>query len=179
VQGILSLAAALVMARLLVPGDFGVFAMVVPLGILATIAANQCPQAAFLQHPLTDDADIQGYYRFVRRVALVSAVGMAALGLAIAWLYDESRVIGVTLAWAVVVAGMSRAAIQEALLKRDLRFPIVFGVQLSTWFFGLAVGVIAAWRGVGYWAMPLHRGADSPCCDAAGFPSLDCAWRRG
>lgn len=155
-QGALSLATAVVMARLLVPGDFGVFAMVVPLGVLATNAANSATQAAFLQHPLTEDSQLQAYHAFVRRVAAGSAIVMGLLGFVVAWVYDESRVIAVTLAWALVVGGMSRAAMQEALLKRDLRFPIVYGVQLLTWFFGLAVGLVAAWQGMGYWSLPLQ-----------------------
>ena len=144
------------MARLLTPEDFGVFAMVVPLGVIAGNATNQCIQTALLQHRVVEDRTLDEYYRFAVVVAVCAALAMCALGVALAQFYGEPRVTKVAVAWALVIALMSRAAIQEALLKRELHFPIVLAVQLSTLTLGLVVAVVAAWWGLGYWSLPLQ-----------------------
>lgn len=144
------------MARLLTPEDFGVFAMVVPLGIIASNVANQCVQTALLQSRDLTAATLNGFFWFITRMNVGAAVILAGGGLALSYFYSEPRVVGVAVAWALTLLFLVPASFQEALLKRDLRFPEVMAVQLSTLGLSIGVSLYAAWRGVGYWALPIQ-----------------------
>jgi PST family polysaccharide transporter len=155
-QTLLFLGAAIAMARLLTPADFGIFAMVAPLGIIAGNIINQCVQTALLQHGDLRDPELDAFFWFIARATAGIALTMAIGGVILARFYDEPRVIGIAGAWAALLLFLVPATFQEALLKRSLRFPGVMAVQLSTLALGIAFSLLAAWRGAGYWALAVQ-----------------------
>ncbi len=155
-QALLFLGAAIALARLLTPEDFGVFAMVAPLGIIAGTVMNQCVQTALLQHGELGESDLDGFFWFIVRATAGTALTMAIGGVILALFYDEPRVIGIAGVWAGLLLFLVPATFQEALLKRRLRFPGVLAVQLSTLALAVACSLLAAWRGAGYWALAIQ-----------------------
>ncbi|MBL0172134.1 MAG: alpha/beta fold hydrolase [Gemmatimonadaceae bacterium] len=155
-QALVSLGAAIVLARMLMPDDFGVFAMVVPLGIIATGLSGRCFQTALLQRPALTDADLGTFFRFAVRMNLFIAASMLAAGVALSRFFDEPRVTGVAAMWAALVFLLTLTTFQEALLKRRLLFPRITLVQLLALVLGVAAAVTAAWQGAGYWSLPIQ-----------------------
>jgi PST family polysaccharide transporter len=155
-QLIVQLAAAMALARVLTPADFGVQAMVLPLALLVNAITHQAVQSAVLQQDgfAPEDADSLFYAALPINLALTSA--MALLGPLLAWLYDESRVVLVSLAWAAILFLVSLSSIHEALLKRQLRFATVARAQLAFHALSFAVAIMAALAGAGYWALLLQ-----------------------
>lgn len=169
------LGASLVLARLLTPADFGVFAMVAPLGSLGTEVGNQSFQTAVLQRPEANRADINAMFWFAARVNLLIATAVAAAGWGLASFYHEPRVIGVAAAWAAAIYLVTLTALQEAQLKRAMRFTEVSAVQLVSLAISVAVSIAAAARGAGYWALPIQV-LVMEACRAIGIHSLSGWW---
>jgi PST family polysaccharide transporter len=152
-QAILSLISVAVLARLITPEDFGVVAMVVPFVVLSNSVGNQGFQTTLLQaHDLTH-GETRQFFGFALRANLAITLGFIAVGFVLAWFYDEPRVPALAAAWAVLIWLVTLTAFQEAMLKRELRFPSVLSIHLIAMLIGVACGIVAALLGAGYWSL--------------------------
>jgi PST family polysaccharide transporter len=156
VQAVLSLGAAVVLARLLTPDAFGVFAMVVPVGVIANQLAGQAFQTALLQRRELTDEETSAFFWFAARGNLAIAGAMVVIGFGLAAFYREPRVAAVVLAWAGMTWLLTITTFQEALLKRAMRFPAVMAAQFTGLVMGIACAIFAARAGAGYWALPIQ-----------------------
>ncbi len=152
-QTILWLVAAIVLARLLAPEDFGVFAMVVPLVVLVNSIANQGFQTTLIQAKVLSAVDANAFFWFALRITALLVAGLIAAAFVLAWFYEEPRVVPVASVWAAALLPLTLTSFQEALLKREMRFPTVLGIHLAGLVLGIVAGVIAALLGAGYWAL--------------------------
>lgn len=151
-QAVLSLIALMVLARLLTPEDFGVLAMVIPFVVLTNSMGNQGFQTTIIQaHELTRSHE-SAFFAFAVRANLALSVGFVAVSFVLAWFYDEPRVIPLAAAWALLLLLLTLTSFQEAMLKREMRFPIVLTIQLVGLAAGIICGISAALLGAGYWA---------------------------
>jgi PST family polysaccharide transporter len=149
---VLSLVAAIALARLLTPEDFGVIAMIVPFVIVTNTMGNQGFQTALIQsHELTPE-HASAFFWFAVRANLLLTVGLVGTGFVLARFYDEARVIPLAAAWGLLIWLLTLTSFQEAMLKRDMRFPIVLIIQLAGSGAGIACGIAAARLGAGHWA---------------------------
>jgi PST family polysaccharide transporter len=155
-QAVLLLGSSVLLARLLSPDEFGVFAMVVPLGVMVSGLTNHAVQTALLQQRELPAPRVDRFFRLVAGVATVAALAMGLAGLGLARLFGEPRVVGVTAAWAALTLLLVPATFQEALLKRDLLFPRVLLVQLASMTLGIACALVAARGGAGHWALAIQ-----------------------
>ncbi len=153
---LLFLGSAMILARVLTPSDFGVQAMVLPVAFLANNIANLGLQSAVIHRESLDSDDANGLFRLALRVNLLVAGTMAALAPLLARLYHEPRVMGFALLWAATIYGASFSAVQEALLKRQMRFGMVMKAQLTALVVSVIVAVAAALLGLGYWSLMLQ-----------------------
>jgi O-antigen/teichoic acid export membrane protein len=152
-QAILSLIAAIVLARLLTPEDFGVVAMVVPFVILTNSMANQGFQTTLIQAPDLTRAQASAFFRFALRANLILVAGFIAASFALRWFYDEARVVPLAAVWGALIWLVTLTAFQEAMLKREMRFPTVYAIHFVSLAAGIASAIVAARLGAGYWAI--------------------------
>lgn len=155
-QLIVQLGAAMILARILTPADYGVQAMVLPVAFLMNGIGQQALQSAVIQQASLTPADASGLFYAAMPINLGLTLAMALLGPALGWLYNEPRVVLVALAWAAVIFAVSLSSIHEALLKRQLRFVTVARAQLGTHALSFAVAIGAALAEAGYWALMLQ-----------------------
>jgi PST family polysaccharide transporter len=154
---VLMLVSQIVLARLLDPADFGIIAMVAPILGFVTIMADLGLVQAIVQRPVLT----RGQLNSVFWVNATLSIGMAALLMAsaplLAWLYHEPRLVPVTLALAslVVVTGLSMQ--QAALLNRTMRYAVLAVSETLSMTLAVGVGALAAWQGLGYWALVLSQ----------------------
>ncbi|HSJ62946.1 MAG TPA: oligosaccharide flippase family protein [Gemmatimonadaceae bacterium] len=151
-QAVLSLIATFILARLLTPEDFGVVAMVVPFVILTNGMGNQGFQTALIQAHDLPQVRASAFFAFAARANLGLTAGFVAMSVVLAWFYDEPRVMALGAAWALLLWLLTLTSFQEAMLKRDMRFPVVLAIQLAALAVGVACGIAAARLGAGYWA---------------------------
>ncbi|MDQ6886946.1 MAG: lipopolysaccharide biosynthesis protein [Gemmatimonadota bacterium] len=156
VQMLVFLGSAMVFARLLTPSDFGVQAMVFPIAILVNNIANLGLQSAIIHREKLDARDANQMFWLALRANLAITGAMALLAPLLERFYHEPRVFGVTLLWAATIYGATLSAVQEALLKRQMRFGLVMKAQLAALVASVIVAVGAAVMGLGYWTLMIQ-----------------------
>ncbi len=175
VQILLAFGSVAVLARILTPEDFGVFAMVLPVTILVNASINHALQTSVIHRAELDHAQASGLFRLAARWNLIVATGMGVAGPALAWFYDDPRVTGLAIAWAAVLWLTSLSAVHEALLKRQMRFGVVMGISVGASLAGVVAAIGAALAGAGYWALFVQVGVMDLCRLAALWTT--CRWR--
>lgn len=145
--------ALIVLARLLAPADFGLLAMVMAIIGIANIFRDLGLSAATIRAPEITPA--QASTLFLTNVgfgALMTAAVSAAAPL-LAWLYDDPRVVDITLvlAWTFFLSGLGTQ--HQALLRRQLKFGVLAWTNLVSVVVGQACAIALALYGYGYWAL--------------------------
>ena len=102
-QLVVQLGAAMILARILTPADYGVQAMVLPVALLMNGIGQQALQSAVMQQDTLTPADVSGLFFAALPINFGLTATMALLGPVLAWLYDEPRVVLVSLSWAAVI----------------------------------------------------------------------------
>jgi O-antigen/teichoic acid export membrane protein len=175
VQLIVAAGTVAVLGRLLVPSDFGLFAMAaVLLGMVATFRDFGLP-AAILQQPEIRHAEVSAlFWLNLRRNVILSLIMVAAAPF-LAWFFREPAVLMITVV--VTAAGLvaSVSVLHVALLGRELRFGAVTATEISAAAAGGLMAIGAAVLGFGYWALVLQ--VTTLLVVHGILPWLLCRWR--
>lgn len=149
----LKLAGQIVIARLLVPADYGLVAMVAPiLSLVYLMGELGLGQAVIFEREITPQ-DVSALFWFGLLLNTALAAGLALLSPAIAWLYHEPRTIRVTLVLAALLPVSGLAVQPMALLNRHMRFVALAILDVVPSALALIAGVAAAWHGWAYWSL--------------------------
>lgn len=149
----LRIGSLMVLARLLVPADFGLVGMVTALtGVLELFRDFGLSAAAIQRASITEE---QMSTLFWINVLVGAVLGLMMVGAApiIAAFYHEPRLIDVA---TVLAAGFlfNAVGIQHgAMLQRQLRFTALAVINTAAWVAAIAVAVGGAVAGYGYWAL--------------------------
>jgi PST family polysaccharide transporter len=149
----LQLGSMVVLARMLTPRDFGIQAMVLPLTILFNSIVNMGLQTVVIQREDLGPREANAMFWLGLRVNLVLAALMGLAGFLLSLLNRTPEMVPVAVAWAAVIYLASTAAVHEALLKRQLRFGVVWGAHLGATVVSVAAAIVAAAGGAGHWAL--------------------------
>jgi PST family polysaccharide transporter len=153
--------AQIVIARLLVPADYGLIAMVAPvLGLLQLVGDLGLGQAV-VQRQSVSQREVSGLFWIGLAVNVAIAVGVAGFSPLLAWIYQEPRLLAVSIALAAVIPITGLSTLPLALLRRNLRFGALALLDILPPAVGLVVGFSAAWLGLGYWSLILGAAAES------------------
>lgn len=151
----------LVLARLLMPGDFGLIAMVAPLVGFIQIFNDLGFAQAVVQSPTLNAARLSALFwvNLAVSVALLVAIGLLApFG---AWLFEEPMVFPVTMALAVMMPVAALGVIPSALLTRRMMFKAMAVNEVSASIAGIVTTVVFAYLGWSYWALVFGQGMNT------------------
>ncbi len=149
----LRLGSLMILARLLAPRDFGLVGMVTAFtGVLGMFRDFGLSSAAVQRGTVTEE---QMSTLFWINIAAGGLLGLliAAMAPAIAAFYREPRLFGVTV---VLGAGffLNGAGVQHgAILQRQLRFTALAVINTVALIVGIAIAIVGAKAGYGYWAL--------------------------
>jgi PST family polysaccharide transporter len=153
----LMLASQILLARLLLPADFGILAMVAPvLGFVTTLADMGAVQSV-VQRPHITHRILNSFFwlNFLLTVVLAGVIwGLSPL---LAAFYGEPRVMPVATALALLVILTGFSMQQSALLNRTMRFTSLAIVDTAAPMTNIVVSAYFAWHGFGYWALVLGQ----------------------
>ena len=149
----LAVASTMLLARLLDPSDFGLFAMaMVAFALVAPLRDLGLPPA-LVQRAVVHPAELPVLRRFNVAATLLLGALVVLAGLALAAFYDEPRVARLApwLALALVLRGLLN--VTYGLLLRAMAWRTLAGIELASYAAGAALGCALALRGAGVGAL--------------------------
>jgi O-antigen/teichoic acid export membrane protein len=176
-NGALQIAAAIVLARLLAPEDFGLVAIVTVLTSFAPLLIDFGFGDATAQRSKITPSQVSSLFWLSSGIGLAIAVAVAACSPLIAWLYRDPRLETIALYSAVTFVLFGASNQHLALLRRTMQFGTIAKIQISSTLSGTAVAIFMAACGYGYWALVLRPITSSLCIAAGAW--LACRWRPG
>jgi O-antigen/teichoic acid export membrane protein len=153
VQFVLNLGSIMILARLLAPKDFGLFAMVTTVIGYLRVFKDAGLSTATIQREGITHAQVSNLFWI--NVALSGAITLllAAGSPIVAWFYREPRLVPINLVLSITFL-LSGLTIQHtALLNRQMRFKAVALIQVGSLLIGAAVAIGMALLGYSYWAL--------------------------
>ena len=142
-----------VLARLLVPADFGLVAMVTAITGLGQAFADLGLSEATIQHPEISHDQVSTLFWMNLAIGLTLTSITAALAPVLAWFYREPRLKDITflLSLTFLIGGLRVQ--HDALLRRQMRFLSLAIRDVASYVLAVPVAITLAWRGHGYWAL--------------------------
>jgi len=153
----LQIGSTVVLARLLTPQDFGLIAMVTAVTGFVVMFKDMGLSMATIQRAEINHGQISTLFWINVLLSLGIMLVTAALAPAIAWFYDEQRLTWITLALAGAFIFGGLTIQHQALLKRQMRFVTLALIQIISISAGILAAIIAAWQGMGYWALVIQQ----------------------
>jgi PST family polysaccharide transporter len=166
---------SIILARLLMPADFGLYAMVVAVsaGLLIFKDLGLCD--AIIQWPNLTDRQISSLFWVNLGMSLAIAACLAVVSPVLSRFYGEPRLAGIAVVWSLTIVFGALSAQHLALLKRAMLFAGVSKLVMVAAIISNVGAVALAWHGAGYWALVL-REVMNEAVTATGAWFL-CRWR--
>jgi PST family polysaccharide transporter len=159
---VLQFGSQVALARLLLPADFGLLAMVGPIVAAALLLTDLGLSAATIQRPTISQSELSSLFWLNVLIGCCLAAAAAAASPLVAAFYATPAVMPVMATMAVALLLSSLAAQHLAILNRRMRFGAIALIEVGALTVGVVVGVSAALAGFGYWslvAMQIANGA--------------------
>ncbi|WP_139840098.1 oligosaccharide flippase family protein [Pseudoruegeria sp. SK021] len=146
-----------IIARLVPPEDFAVFALAMPGVVLATVLSNFGLPEAIIQRRQITHAQVSALFWANALLGLLAALALAALAVPAAGWFDEPRVTPIFQAIAVSVLFSAIVGQYVAIMRRTLQIRVTERATLAAELGASAVAIITALMGWSYWAPVLQQ----------------------
>lgn len=150
---VLTMASTMVLARMLGPAEFGLFAMVSLFTSFLAIFKDLGLAMATVRKPTLTHGEVTNLFWVNILISLALCVMIVLMAPAVAWFYNEPQLslLTVSLSAGFMVSGFGIQ--HQALLRRQMRFAELSGIEIAGLLIGIVSGIIAAFFGVSYWAL--------------------------
>ncbi|PKO02588.1 MAG: lipopolysaccharide biosynthesis protein [Chloroflexi bacterium HGW-Chloroflexi-5] len=154
---VLQMTSTAILARLLTPADFGLIAMVSAITGFILIFKDLGLSMATIQQPKITQEQISTLFWVNVAFSFIVLLVMGLLSPVIAWFYDESKLIWVTiiLSTGIMMGGFSVQ--HQALLRRQMRYINLALIDVIALLFGLITAIASAFLGLGYWSLVIQQ----------------------
>jgi len=176
-NGVFQIAAAVILARLLAPEDFGLVAIVTVLTSFAPLLIDFGLGDATTQKSKITRGQVSSLFWLSSGIGLAIAAVVAACSPLIAWIYREPRLEAIALYSAITFVLFGVSTQHLALLRRTMQFGRIAKIQIISTLAGVAIAISIAIFGYGYWALVLRPIATSLCIVIGAW--VACQWRPG
>lgn len=167
----------IILARLLPPHAFGLIAMIAALTVLMDLVKELGLSAATIQRPSITQEQVSTLFWINTAFGLGLALLLVLAAPAIAHFYGEPDLAPIT-RWLAAGFALSGPAIQHwALLRRQMRFGAIAGIETGAELVGVGLAIWLALDGWNYWALVVQRLAVPGITLIATW--LLCPWRPG
>lgn len=170
-------ATLIVLARLLPPSAFGLLAMIGAIGLVLDMVKELGLSSASIQKPDLTHAQVSALFWINAAAGVGLGMIFVAAAPLLAGFYRQPELADVA-RWMALGLVMSGLTVQHwALLRRQMRFGAIAGLETTADYVGFAVAIAVAVAGEGYWALVAQR-LVSPAV-LMGGSWLVCSWRPG
>lgn len=143
----------MIMARLLVPRDFGLVGMVTAvIGVFSVFRDFGLSAAAVQRNSITSEQSSTLFWINLLVGATLGVIAVA-LGPAVAAFYHEPHLVGVTAVLATAFVFNAAGVQHSALLERQMRFVTLSMIDITSLAVSTSIGIVMALRGFGYWSL--------------------------
>ncbi|MEM9346226.1 MAG: lipopolysaccharide biosynthesis protein [Planctomycetota bacterium] len=154
---VVSIGSAMVVARLLTPSEFGLFAMSAVLFGLLMKLRNLGWIEAVVQAQALDEPTLSAlFWRNAKFNVLILLLSLMAAPF-MAWLFGEPDLLLVVAAIACISFGRGLSGIHEGVLRRQVRYSDLVRIDVIAVVLSTAVVITAAYSGLSYWALVLQE----------------------
>ena len=149
----INIATIATLARLLTPADYGLIAMV--LGAMAFVRplSDAGLSIATIQTERLTHAQLSNLFWINAVLGAALAALLAAAAPLIASFYQEPRVVSLAFALSLSFILLGLSVQHMALLKRQMKFTSIAGIEIGSAAAGLIAGLATALAGMGYWSL--------------------------
>ena len=145
-QFILQSISTVVLARLLLPTDFGLVAMVTAITGLGQAFADLGLSEATIQHPEISHEQVSTLFWVNVGLGLALTLITASLAPVLAWFYREPRLHNITLVVSLTFLIGGLRVQHDALLRRQMRFRALALRDVVCYLFAVPAAIALAWR---------------------------------
>jgi O-antigen/teichoic acid export membrane protein len=149
----LQLGSTAILARLLLPADFGLISLVTPITAFFTVFRDIGLTSATIFSKDISAAEVTSLFWINSGVGLALAAILVIAAPAVGLFYADSRLGPMLSVMAATFVFNGVAAQYQAVMQRSLRFKTLAAIDLGSNVFGTALSVWAAFHGFGYWSL--------------------------
>jgi polysaccharide transporter, PST family len=153
VNVVVQVVSTIVLARMLLPEDFGLVAMVSAVTGFASIFIDLGTRDAFTQRGKVTEGEASALFWITFGVAFVFAAIVSLSGKPLAHFYDEARLPSIALAMSLTFILPGLYFQQQALMRRALMFQKLALIDVGANLLSTAISIMLAYFGYGYWAL--------------------------
>jgi O-antigen/teichoic acid export membrane protein len=153
VKFVLQTASTMVLARLLTPADFGLVAMVVVFTSLIGLFRDLGLSMATVQRAEITHRQVSTLFWINVVASLVLTAICIGLAPFVARFYGQPELVWIMVAIAGTYVFGGLSAQHTALLRRQMRFRALAAIDVGAMAVGIALSILVAWFGGGYWAL--------------------------
>lgn len=147
----------ILLARLLTPDQFGIFAMVTAFLTVLELFKDLGLSSATVQRPTITDREVSTLFWLNAGLGTVAALLLAASAPLLARFYGAPELTTVTPVVALTLVLTGAAAQHLALLRRQMRFTALAVTQSGAEIIAMCAAVLAAIAGFGIWSLVVQR----------------------
>ncbi|MFQ4136063.1 lipopolysaccharide biosynthesis protein [Nodosilinea sp. PGN35] len=145
-----------ILARLLVPADFGLLAMVAPLLLIVDSLSNLGLETVTVQREELDQAQASAIFWLSLKINACVIGAMVLAGPLLARFYGEPALTPITAAMAVGALSLCVSFQHLSLLKRQMKFGLLTTIEVMAMAMAAVCAIAAARLGLGFWALVLQ-----------------------
>lgn len=149
----LTLASGIILARLLAPEIFGVFAMVFSFTEIARYMMEGGLGTATVQKEKITQAEVSTLFWINLLIGVILMAAVAAISPAVAWFYKNDRLISICLVLSITFLFRGIVVQHRALLERQMQFGYLGIINISSNFLSFAIAIVLAYYGFGVWSL--------------------------
>ncbi len=153
----LSITSTMLLARLLRPDDFGLFAMATTTIALFSVLRDLGLSTATVQRKELSQEIVSTLFWINASFGILLATAAVITAPLLTWFFQDERLTPVAMAVGGIAAIDALTIQHRALLRRQMRFKAIAFAQVTSEAIGLLAGISAALLGAGYWSLVILR----------------------
>src|SRR3989449_4704477 len=153
IDSFLRIASIPILARILIPEDFGLISMVTAITAIAERFKDFGLSTATVQKKDITREQVSKLFWINAATGLCLTVLISVMSFLIARFFHEERVIYITIAIATGFLWSGLTIQHQAILQRQMKYAAIGGIQIGATVISVGIAIVLAVEGYGYWAL--------------------------
>ncbi|WP_336664167.1 lipopolysaccharide biosynthesis protein [Elizabethkingia meningoseptica] len=144
---------SLVLARLLMPEDFGTIALFGVVMNVSAVLINGGLTSSLVRTQNADDSDLSTVFWFNIVISFLIYIVIFTTAPQISNFYNKPILTELIRVYAIILIVDSFVSVQAMRFEKELDFKTTFRIKLPSLLIGGALGIVLAWQGFGVWSL--------------------------